>query len=214
MKRTLIKIIFTILLASSLMLGSIRKSAAAGSVGKYLTVISLSDLPNINLGEPFTLSGFVRTWFGEAVANQDVSFIINGTTLGQARPDANGYFQRRFTKIFNAGTYTIAAFTQETHDLFGATASTSLEILPADVQVQTVPAIPGIAFSLAGVTFYSGADGIGDVKVGNAGVYQLGVLAGQNNNPDQRIEFSRWLDGSFQPAHEVQVPSKNNVIQA
>jgi hypothetical protein len=212
MKRSLIKIIFAILLASSLVLGSIRKSAAAGSNGKYLTVISFSDLPAINLGEAFTLSGYVRTWFGEAVANQDINFTINGTALGQGRSDVDGYFQRRFAKVFDAGTYTIAAFTQETHALFGATASTNLEVLPADIQVQTVPAIPGIAFNMAGITFYSGADGAADVKISYAGEYQLRVLIDQYHNPDQRIEFSRWLDGTFQPNHVVQVPT-DKVIQ-
>ncbi len=212
MKQILFKIIIACLLAGSLMFGPTLKSAAAGSSGRYLTVISLSDLADIKLGDPFTLSGFVKTWFGEAIANQDVRFLINGVTLGQARSDANGYFQRSFSMIFNAGTYTIAAFTQESHDFFGATASTSLEILPADVQVQTVPAIPGIPFSIAGLTFFSDANGIADVKVDNAGLYQLSVLAGQYNNPDQRIEFARWLDGTFQPTHVIKVPS-NQIIQ-
>ena len=211
MKRTTHKIIFAILVAISLMFGSFLESAAAGSSGKYVTVISLSGLPNVNLGDPFTLSGTITTWFGDAIANQDVSFEINGTTLGQTRSDANGYFQRKFNKVFNAGTYSIAAFTQESHFYFGATASTSLDILPAYVQVQTVPAIPGIPFSIAGLTYITDANGMADLKIDNAGVYQLSVLADQYNNPDQRIEFARWLDGTFQPSHVIQVPKDKKV---
>jgi hypothetical protein len=212
MKRTFFQFIFATLLAISLMNGFILKTDAAGSNGKYSTIISFSEVSAINLGEAFTLSGYVRTWFGDPVDNQDVTLEINGTILGQARSDADGYFQRKFTEVYNAGTYKITAFTQETHELYGAAASTNLEILPADVQVQTVPAIAGVAFSIAGSTFYSGTDGIADAKVGNAGVYQLSVLVDQYNNPDQRIEFARWLDGTFQPSHVIQVPT-NKVIQ-
>ena len=211
MKPSLFKIIFASILALSLLGGFTLKATAAPAVPKYLSIIKFTQLPSIGLGEPFTLSGYIKTWFGAPVADEDVSFTVDRNQLGQARTDLTGFFQRKFTNVFNAGTYTILATTKGSHNFIGATGSTSLQILPADVRIQTVPAVSGITFNMAGENFISGPDGVADIKIGAIGRYLLTALVGQYNNPDQRVEFARWLDETYQPSQTVQVPTSKTL---
>ncbi len=208
MKNQFFKFIFAVLLALSLLGGATIQATAARFTGKYITVLTLAKMPNVSLTQPFTVSGYFKTWYGAPIANTDVSFTINGIKLGQTRTNSAGYFQRKFVDKFNAGTYTIAASTKPYHFLFAAKASTSLLILPVDVRVQTVPAIPGIAFDLAGNRFLSGPDGVAVIKFGSVGKFELRVLPDQYSNPDQRIEFARWLDETFQTSQIIKVPSQ------
>jgi hypothetical protein len=206
----------TFILAGLLALGLLAwvsvKANAARATFKYPSMITFSSLPNVEMGKPFTLSGYIKTSTGVPIANKDISFTLNGNTLGQTRTDSNGYFQQGVTKIFNAGTYTIVGSTTITHDFLGSTASTSLVISPVDVRVQTVPPIPGLGFSLGGQNFVAGPDGLADIKIGVAGEYQLTVLVDQYNNPDQHIEFARWMEETYKPYQVIQVPT-GNVIQ-
>jgi hypothetical protein len=204
--------IFAGLLAFGILLGSTLPVAAARGVYKAPTVITITKLPGINLGEPFILSGFIKTEAGAPVANKSIGFTINGRSLGQARSNSKGYFQRKFTNNPLAGTYTIIASTTATHYLLGTSTSTTLEISPVDVRIQTVPAIPGVTFKMAGQEFVSGEDGVANISIGYVGKYQLSVLVNQYVNPDQRIEFARWTDETYKPTQLVQVPT-NKVIE-
>ncbi len=188
------------------------KPAAASGLYKYLTYINLSEPAGVDMGQPFYVHGTVTEQGGSPVVNKNVSFTINGFKLGQARTDSSGVFERKFTDVLNAGTYSITASTSGTHSLEGATASTSLVINPADVRVQTVPAIPGVSFQINGQTIVSGSDGVADIKIGTAGTYQLTVLPDQYQAEAQRIEFGRWLDDTYKPYRQVDVPA-NQVIQ-
>jgi hypothetical protein len=60
---------------------------------------------------------------------------------------------------------------------------------------------------LAGQNFVSGPDGIAEVKVAELGKYQLTVLTDQYSNPNQRIQFARWLDEVYKPSETIVVPS-------
>lgn len=209
------RIILTGILALILLAGSglspVRPVAASG-LYKYLTYINLSEPAGVDMGQPFSLYGTVTEQGGSPVVNKNVSFTINGFKLGQARTDSSGVFERMFTDVLNAGTYSITASTTGTHSLEGATASTSLVITPAHVRVQTVPAIPGVSFQFNGQTIVSGSDGAADIQIGIAGTYQLTVLADQYQAAAQRIEFGRWLDDTYKPYRPVDVPA-NQVIQ-
>ena len=209
-KHSLLSFVLAGLLALGLLVGFSLHAQAARAVPKFATVLLITNIPTITLGQPFIVSGTLQVAKGGPVAKlakRDVLITINGVKLGQAHTDANGNFQRKFAKVSKAGTYTITFSTKTTHYLVGTTASTSLEILPVDVHVQTVPAIAGIEFSLGGQQFFSGADGVAHVKVGESGNYQLTVLPDKYSNPNQRIQFARWLDEVYKPTETVKVPS-------
>jgi hypothetical protein len=205
-KHTVLTFLLAGLLALGLMAGS-SSHANAARVLKYPTTLTFTNLPSIDLGKPFTLSGTLKSNIGAPVALLDVIFTVNGTKVGETRTNAAGVFQHTLNNKFSAGIYTIVGTTKTNRYFLGTTGSTNIQILPADVHVQTVPAIPGVTFNVAGQNFVSGPDGVASVKVAEPGKYQLTVLADQYNNPNQRIQFARWLDEVYKPSETIDVPS-------
>ncbi len=177
----------------------------------YLTVIQPQDTA---LGDYFTLSGYLRNLSGGPIDGGHILFTINGNSLGQASTNPSGYFSRKFpTKNLSAGTYSIGASFNGSHLFYRTGASTHLVISLANIHVQTVPAIPGLAFQMNGKQYVTGADGTLIIGVNEPGVYRLNILVDQYSDPTQRIEFSRWLNGSVQPYLDVAVPSKDTAVQ-
>ena len=206
-KLSLLSFILAGLLALGLLAGTSLHASAKHAVLKYPTFLTFGQVPGVDLGKPFIVSGYLKANTGVPITFLDVIFTINGNKVGQARTNAAGFFQRKFNNKFSAGKYTISATTKTNHFYLGAAGSTSVEILPTDVRVQTVPPTPGLAFNLGGKTFFAGSDGVADVQVGIPGKYQLSVLADQYSNPNQRVQFARWLDETYQPSKTIEVPS-------
>jgi len=100
-------------------------------------------VPGVALGKPvYLLSGTLKANTGVPIPLLDIFFTINGTKVGEVRTNAAGFFQRKFNNkfsgrhIYHLRNYEIQPF------LSRAAGSTSVEILPADVRVQTVPSHP------------------------------------------------------------------------
>jgi hypothetical protein len=206
-KHSLLTFILAGMLTLGLLAGSTIHANAARRVFKFPTFITFTNVPNINLGAAFTLSGYVKSNTGAPVAFLDVDFSINGTTVGQAKTNAAGYFQRKLDNKYTAGKYTVTATTKIKHLYLPAIGSTSFVILPAQVQVKTVPAVPGTTFNVGGVNFVSGPDGVAHINIGVPGYYKLTVLTNLYNSPYQRITFARWLDEVYTPFETIKVPS-------
>jgi len=177
--------------------------------------VSLNLLGNsqFNLAEPIILTGLLKDMStGLAIPNKTVTFTSNGIILGQTHTDAQGGFQVEIHKDLPAGSYVVTASFKGAHLLNPASNVISFKILPATVNVQTVPAVSGITFQMDGQQFVSGPDGMATVDINQAGVYRLSVLLDQYKNPSQQVEFGRWSIESYQPSRDVQVPS-DSVIQ-
>jgi hypothetical protein len=208
-KRSFSTLLFSVMLAFTL-LGGFTTPASAGA--KPHPVITLTEMGDVKLGDPFTLAGTIKDHLGRPVKNKSIQFLLDGEYLGQARTDENGLFQRKFTNALDAGTYTITAASSATHLLDLAVASTSLKILPAEVRIQTVPAVSGVPFQINGTRYISDKDGLAIAKLNTPGLYRLEVLVDQYRNPTKRIEFARWLEESYEPFQEIKVPT-DDVIQ-
>ena len=112
------------------------------------------------MGDKIVISGHIYETGGVPVNNAAIRFTINGAVLGAARSNPAGYFTHKFNnKKLPAGTYTIDANYLGTTTLQRSGTSTYLTIDMGVVNVQTVPAIPGIAFQMNGKQYLSGADG-------------------------------------------------------
>ncbi len=173
----------------------------------------MSGTSQVNLTEPITLSGFLKdTSTGGMIAGKSIKFSTNGNLLGQTHTDANGAFQIEIKKDLSAGFYLVTASFDGAHLLAPASATFSVEVLPAIVRVETVPAIPGITFKMDGRQFISGPDGSATININQAGTYRLDVLLDQYHNPSQQVEFGRWSEESYQPFRTVTVPA-NTPIQ-
>ena len=183
-----------------------------GVQGKFGTTIVLTKLPPTGLGEPFSLEGLVKDSLGRPVQERSILIDLDGIYLGQVKTNADGTFQRNFTKNLDAGSYSIKAYWHGTPEYAASSTTATLEITPAEVRIQTVPAIAGLPFTMANQRVVSGKDGLAIVKINKAGAYSLNVLVDQYHNDTQRITFGRWLNESYEPTNIIQVPSKK-VIQ-
>src|SRR5512143_3567808 len=84
---------------------------------------------------------------------------------------------------------------------------------PQVAQLQTVPAVPGVTFQIAGQQFVTGADGSAVIVVPTPGTYDLQVITDTFQDPYRRVEFSRWLSESFQPTRTIHLPSSTPVVE-
>ena len=166
----------------------------------------------LNLGESFIVAGSIKDAYDRPIVGKSILFTIGDEYLGQARSDENGNFGRKINNDLNAGTYDLTATSNISSSLAASTSSVTLKVLPAEVQIQTVPAIAGVSFQMNGKTFVSDADGFASIKIDKIGQYRLNVLTDKYSNPSQRIEFGRWLEESYEPFQDIQVPN-DKVIQ-
>lgn len=184
---------------------------AASSNSKSNVYISFSKPAPIKMGLAITLSGTIKNTWGDPIVNKSIVFSSGGSYLGQASSDKKGNFLHVIHKILSAGTYTITATSAETHTLNAAGARVALSILPADVQIQTVPAIAGISFELGGQIFLSGEDGMAYIDVNTPGQYRLTIHPELYQNPSLKVVFGRWLAETSNTYQDIQVPY-NKVI--
>ena len=198
------------------LLGGVVMPVSASSLAKtkirIRTAITLDNLNTVQLGESFTVAGNIKDAYDRPIVGKSILFTIGDQYLGQARSDENGHFERKFKNELDAGTYELTATSRITTSLAATTSSTTLKVLPAEVQIQTVPAIAGVSFQMNGETFVSNSKGFASIKIDKAGQYRLDVLTDKYSSPSQKIEFGRWLEESYEPFQEIQVPT-DSVIQ-
>jgi hypothetical protein len=188
--------------------------ASKSRVPKGGTYIVLATPKDVGVGDKIIISGHIYESGGAPVNNAAIRFTINGAVLGAARSNPAGYFTHKFNnKKLPAGTYTIDANYLGSKILQRSGTSTHLTIDMGVVNVQTVPAIPGIAFQMNGKQFMSGSDGSLTIPVNSPGVVRLAILVTQYNDPSQHIEFARWENGSVQTYLDVKVPSRDTNVQ-
>jgi hypothetical protein len=176
-------------------------------------VINLVGSKQINLSAPIVLSGNLKDiTTGTGIANKSIKFYTNGLLLAQTHTNSDGTYQVKINKNLPAGKYEVTAKFTGAHLLAAAATNFSLDILPATIRVQTVPAIAGIPFQMDGKKFVSGQDGIASVQIDQVGDYQLEVLLDQYSSSLQRIGFGRWTEETYQTSRMVKVPN-NSIVQ-
>jgi hypothetical protein len=194
-------------------LNTVQQSSLLNTNTPHNVSITLSGSNQIQLSDPITLSGSLNDLtLGAGIANKSIKFFSGDAFLGQTHTNEDGSYQVKINKDLIAGNYEITAAFNGAHLLPPTSATMSLEIFPATIQVQTVPAIEGVKFNLDGHTFTSGSDGVATVQVNQVGTYRMDVLIDQYSNPAQQVEFGRWTTETYQPFRMVQVPN-NHIIQ-
>jgi len=205
-----------LMLLSSLLLfgllGTVWTPASANTKARIRTILTLDEPGSLELGEAFVLSGTIMDAYDRPITEKPVLFTLGEEYLGQARSDENGRFERKFKNELKAGSYEITATSNASSTLAESSATTTLRVLPAEVRLQTIPAIEGVSFELDGRRFVSRADGSASIQVDEVGEYELHVFAEEYAAPGERLEFGRWLQESYSPTQTVRVPEED-VIQ-
>jgi len=174
--------------------------------------LNLTGPGQVGLTKPIIFSGTLRNFSdGAGISNKTITFTTGGFYLGQTHTDGQGTFFIKINKDLRAGTYQVIASFKGAHLLAPASASIQFEVMPATVQVQTIPATAGITFRMDGRQFISDPDGLATIDIAQAGQYNLEVLLDQFHDPSQQIEFGRWSIESYQPFRDVTVPDENQV---
>lgn len=79
------------------------------------------------------------------------------------------------------------------------------------LEIQTVPPLVGIQFSLDGEHFETGEEGRAEIRVVETGIYQLEALPYEVQDSEIRLEFARWGDGVFTPQRDIGVSSSTSL---
>jgi hypothetical protein len=176
-----------------------------GIIATYLTIDPVAP---IALGRSANIVIHLVTVDRWPVADQSVALRMGNVHMRQARTDATGTATLVFQSDLPVGTYTVEAFFNGAKNLHlaASSATVQVEIVSTRIEIQVVPPLPGINFSLADRVFTSDANGLAQVDVSQIGAYSLELLPLETNIPDMRLEFIRWADESFSTKREVEVP--------
>ena len=176
-----------------------------------VTAIALSGPEKIDLNQPFVLEGTLKDQMGDRIAHKTITIAANGVYLAQTSTKPDGTFRIQVNRDLPAGLYLVAAHFNGSHLLAPATVYTHLEILPAILRIQTVPAVAGVTFQADGRQFVSDENGLASLEIYQTGLYHLLVQIDQYNNPSQRIDFGRWTQESYQPFIDVRIPAEETI---
>lgn len=200
--------------------GSITQASAPDSVR---TNLRLDMAQPLSVGEPVILAALLTTSTGAPITDVGVDFLVDGLYTGRARTDSEGRASFVDRGDLGAGSYVISA-------VFGGVPSQGLEpsrsfadltIHPAVLEIQTVPPLSGVRFSLvsdpaidsAAQTFISDEDGLALVGIDKLGPYVVEVHSWQSPDPAVRAVFSRWVS-AFTPSIQVNISSANTRLDA
>jgi hypothetical protein len=186
----------------------------AGKTVNTGTLLKIEMPKSAKVAEAVLVDVQLIAYTGERLSNQTVHFFLNGIKVKSAKTNFSGRASV-VLKQDQVGTYLLRVVYGGSHkrQLAPANVGLALDIKPAIVEVQTLPALPGIKFSLGGQIVSSNADGIADIEVSKVGTYRLEVLPMTFTGSNFRADFSRWGDQTFLPYRDVTVPN-TKLLQA
>jgi predicted RNA-binding Zn-ribbon protein involved in translation (DUF1610 family) len=191
--------------------------ASPAQAGKYNltgTLLKIELPKSAKVAESMLVDVQLVTYGGQPVPNQTIHFYLNGIKVRSSKTN----FAGRTSMVLRQdqmGTYLLRVVYTGSHKHFLAPSNigTTIQIKPTVVEVQTLPALPNIKFSLNGQIFTSDTNGIASIEVAKVGTYHLEVLPMTFTGPGFQATFSRWGDETFLPFRDVTVPNKQ-ILQA
>ena len=169
------------------------------------TVLTIQLLEPVTAGRSTNISAQLITVSGQPVVNESVEWYLNGVRTRRGRTDASGTALLRIGRDLRAGTYALGVIFDGAAAFRASGASTDLVVGPAQLEIHTVPALPGVVLSLDGRAFRSDENGIARIQVDQGGTYRLEVLPIDPKVPGTRVEFRRW-ESVFTPYRDVEIP--------
>ena len=178
--------------------GSARHTAA---VPVAPTDVALQVPTGSILGNDVTVTATLRTRAGKVVGGQHLSLLLDGIQVRSDKADANGklVFVIPARNLVEARAYNVVVTFGGAHGLAASSATATLTILAAAIQIHTVPALPNLRFTLGTETALTGADGVAALPVPKKGAYTLTADLNPDNSPTSTIKasFVRWIDNVY-----------------
>jgi hypothetical protein len=179
----------------------------ARAAGEVRTRVEIRPIGPLVIGEPADLLVDLRVAGGGALADQPVELSINGEYLRRTRTNAAGVADFHMPRDLAPGEYLLTAvFPGDTDAYFPSSGEFLLVVEPAELVIETVPSLPGVAFTLDGRRFVADDEGLARIRVATPGDHELVVLADEYRERDHQIEFSRWGTELFGPRITITLP--------
>ena len=164
------------------------------------TQISLEVPTGGIIGKDVTVVAVLRDRAGGRIAGEHLGLFLDGAQIHSAITDSHGTIS--FTilgkKLEQARAYEVGILFGGSHGWAGSTTRATLTILNAAIQIVTVPAMPGLRFTLGDAAAVTGPDGVAALPVPVFGSYQLTAdLNPTGGDPSIKASFVRWLDDVF-----------------
>ena len=187
MKHHRIISIFVVLVLAVLSFFPLASSVRAGKYDRTGTLLKIELPKSAKVGESMLVDLQLVTFGGQPIENQTIHFYLDGKKIRSAKTNFVGRASI-VLKQDQMGTYLLRVVYSGSrkHQLAPSNVGTPLIIKPSIVEVQTLPALPGIKFSLAGQIFSSDANGIASIEVAKVGTYHLEVLPMTFTGPDSQ----------------------------
>jgi hypothetical protein len=184
-------------------------TAVAMASVKTATRITLSVPTGISLGQDITVTATLKTYRGAPLVNEHVALFLDGNEIKSDRTDAHGALSFVIVgkKLNQARAYSLQVVYTGSH-LYGPSSATAkMTVLSAAIQVQTVPPLPGIRFTLGTESATTGPDGVASLPVPQSGQYQLSADLNPNNSTAATVKasFVRWLDNVYTATRTIDV---------
>lgn len=173
------------------------------------TVVTLEVPTGSVLGNDVTVPATLKTKGGQPVVGEHVSLLLDGAGVRSDKTDATGKVPLVIpAKDLNeARAYAVEVVFSGAHALAPSSATATLTILAAAIQIHTIPALADLKFTLGAETALTGPDGIAALPVPKAGAYQLTVDLNPDNSPTATVKasFVRWLDNIYTANRTIDV---------
>ncbi len=195
---------------------SMRFVSARPAVKHQITVLSIEPLKSFEIGDPPIVVLHLNTDSGAPIANRRVRILSYKNRKAEGVTDSKGTAQIPLRFNFSPGTYDLTAVFNgsEIDGLDLSYASAKLVIVPAQVQIRTVPRLAGIQFSFNNQILVSDANGEVQFTVDHIGTYHVEVLpVVQQDNSNVHIGFYRWNDDVYVPYREFKIP-RHHILEA
>jgi hypothetical protein len=155
----------------SLVLGLVVVLASAGharAAGEAAVQVSIRPVETVVIGRAPTVVVDLRVG-GSVLADEPIELSVDGTYYRRERTGSAGSASFTLPKDLVAGTHRLTAvYPGRTNAYLAASTSATFDVDPYELTVQTVPALPGMAFTLDGERFEADAAGIASIAVATA----------------------------------------------
>jgi hypothetical protein len=175
--------------------------ARAAAAAKTGTSIKIEVPTGTIIGKDVTVIAVLRSRSGAPLAGEHLSLWVDNASLRSDKTDAQGSisFVIPGKKLGEARDYPIRVVYSGSHTLLASSATDTLTVLEAAIQIQTVPPLPNLRFTLGTESGLTGVDGVAALPVPKSGTYQLTA----DLNPDTsgtatvKASFVRWIDNVY-----------------
>lgn len=172
------------------------------------TVMTLEVPSGSVLGSDVAIGVNLRTKSGIALS-EHVNMLLDGSSIRSDKTDNTGKVSLIIPAkdLAEAKAYQIQVQFGGARGLAPATANATLTILAAAIQIDTVPPLANIRFTLGTETAITGPDGVAALPVPKAGDYPLtsDLNTDTSANATVKASFVRWLDNVYTANRTISV---------